>query len=521
MTNDKDMKQKRMNKNEKVIETEVFTRRELIKVLGAIASVSAFGPLPLALASKHQSADAAKNGRCPNILWICTDQQRFDTIASLGNPHIRTPNLDKLVKSGVAFTHAYCQSPACTPSRASFLTGMYPDTVHGCMNGNDYWDDAAPLITKTLANAGYDCGLAGKLHLSATGRRTEKRPDDGYRVFHWSHDPEDRWPVGHEYCDWLREQGMDYNSLIREHGSIPAPLHQTTWCARMAADFIRENRNGPWLFSLNCFAPHSLDGKMYPPKDYVKRFDVESLPGPYFRDSDLEAQKRLKGVDFQTKSTKYGKKEAKLYQAEYWALIEHIDENIGRLMDVLEETGQRDNTIVIFTSDHGESLGDHGLRRKGCRFYEGLARVPLIISWPARFKQGLKSDALVELTDIVPTLLEATGLPVPEDMHGKSLMSILEGKTDPHMHREFARSIYYRALSGTTYASMIRTRDYKLVVYHGHPMGELFDMQQDPHEFNNLWNNPACADVRFRLMTSAFDAAAFAADLGPRRVAGG
>ena len=146
----------------------------------------------------------------PNILWICTDQQRWDTIRCLGNSHIRTPNIDRLVESGVSFTHAYCQSPICTPSRASFLTGRYASTVHGSMNGNDYWDEAAPLVTKLLKDGGYDCGLAGKFHLAGAAYRIEPRPkDDGYRVLHWSHDTHDRWPSGHSYGDWVRSQGQD------------------------------------------------------------------------------------------------------------------------------------------------------------------------------------------------------------------------------------------------------------------------------------------------------------------------
>ena len=136
----------------------------------------------------------------PNILWICTDQQRFDTIGALGNPHVRTPNIDRLVAEGVAFSHAFCQSPICTPSRAAFLTGMYPSTIHACTNGNDYWADSAPLVTKLLADASYDCGLAGKLHLAGAHIRIEPRPnDDGYRVFHWSHHPADDWLAGHDY----------------------------------------------------------------------------------------------------------------------------------------------------------------------------------------------------------------------------------------------------------------------------------------------------------------------------------
>ena len=468
------------------------------------------------LANEASSARAA-SGQPPNILWICTDQQRYDTITCLGNSHIRTPNIDRLAASGVTFTHAHCQSPICTPSRASFLTGIWPDTIHACINGNDRWDNAAPLITKTLAEAGYDCGLAGKLHLSAAQGRIEKRPHDGYRVFHWSHHPSDDWPQGHAYRDWLKSQGQDYATLHGKHKSIPAEFHQTTWCARMAADFIRRNRKGPWLFSLNCFDPHPpLD----PPQEYLERFDVDSLPGPLFRESDLQAQARLGKINFQSKATSPEKFNAKLDQAKYWAQIELIDDNVGRLLKVLDETGQRDNTLIIFTSDHGETLGDHGLRRKGCRFYESLVRVPLIFSWPAAFKQGLLSDALVELTDIVPTLLEANGMPVPESMHGESLMPILQGESDPHHHRDFVRSTYYRTLQGApSYASMVRTRHHKLVNYHGHRLGELFDLERDPGEFDNLWDDPAYRAVRFELMTTNFDAMASAIDIGSQRVA--
>ena len=443
----------------------------------------------------------------PNILWVCTDQQRFDTIHALGNPHVRTPNLDKLCHTGVAFTHAHAQSPICTPSRA---------TVHGCINGNDRWDDAAPLITKTLADAGYDCGLAGKLHLSAAQGRIEPRPDDGYRVFHWSHHPKDDWPRGHAYAEWLKAQGKDYTTLKRTLGHIPAPLHQTTWCTNMAIDFLKHPRTGPWLFSLNCFDPHP---PFDPPKDYLQRFDIPSLPRPAFREADLAAQRRLAAVNFQSKPQDPETFGGKRLQAAYWAQIELIDHNVGRLLEALDATGQRENTLVIFTSDHGDMVGDHGLRAKGCRFYDPLVRVPLLLSWPAAFKQGLRSDALVELTDLAPTLLEAVGLPVPEGVHGKSLTPVCSGRADPHRHRDAVRSIYYKVLQGApTYASMFRTRRHKLVVYHGHGLGELFDMQADPGEFTNLWDDPAHAAIRTDLLTRAFDAAAFAADTGSARV---
>jgi arylsulfatase A-like enzyme len=454
----------------------------------------------------------------PNILWICTDQQRYDTINALGNSHIRTPNLDWLVAHGVAFTHAHCQSPICTPSRASFLTGMYPSTIHACINGNDHWDEAAPLITKTLADSGYDCALAGKFHLSsAMAHEPELRPkDDGYRRFWYSHAPHQGIGKGNQYTDWLTSIGQDYKKLKKKYGYIPAKWHQTTWCADRAIEFMKEEHNGPWLCSVNIYDPH---GPFDPPQEYVDRFDIESLPEPLFRESDLAAQERLAGIMFQGKARRPAYPGAKLTLAKYWAQIELIDENVGRMLKALEETGQRQNTVVIFTSDHGEMAGDHGLNKKGCRFYEGLVRVPLIFSWPGQFKEGLRSEALVELLDITPTLLELAGLPVPETMHGKSLLPILTGRANPGHHRDFVRCEYYEVLEGPrSYATMLRTREYKLVNYHGHEPGELFDLKKYPNEFENQWDNPAYAAVRFDLMKRSFDALAFAVDIGPQRV---
>jgi len=467
----------------------------------------------------------------PNILWICTDQQRWDTIGALGNPCVRTPNIDRLVAEGAAFTHAYCQAPICTPSRAAFLTGLYPSTVHACMNGNDYWDGAAPLVTKMLADAGYDCGLVGKLHLSAAIGRVERRPpDDGYRVFEWSHDPGDKWPEGHAYKDWLRERGYDLGELRKDPESIPPALHQTTWCTDMTLRFIEEHASGaeragqPWLWSFNCFDPHPA---FDPPREYREHFDPEQMPGPLFRESDLEHQRALAPVVFQSEARRPDEIDAKRIQAAYYAMIELIDDNVGRMLEALERTGQRENTLIIFTSDHGESLGDHGLLQKGCRFYEGLVRVPLLFSWPGRVVAGLRSDALVELVDIVPTLLDITGLPHPRRMHGRSLLPIMTGAAAPGHHRDAVRVEYYQALGGRIrerfqieHATMVRDRRHKLVVYHGHEPGELFDLQEDPDEFTNLWDDPASAGVKQALMKRCLDVMALAVDTGPEQVSG-
>ena len=208
-------------------------------------------------------------------------------------------------------------------------------------------------------------------------------------------------------------------------------------------------------------------------------------------------------------------------------MIELIDDNVGRMLEALEHTGQVDNTLVIFTSDHGEMLGDHGLLLKGCRFYEGLVHVPLILRWPGQIPAGQTSDALVELTDLAPTLLEAAGLEVPRHMAGRSLLPLLRGATAEH--RDAVRCEYYEALSmapgdragwSNSRATMIRDRRYKLAVYHDHPSGELFDLDQDPHEHDNLWHSPDHAEIRFDLLRRCFDATAFAIDTGPEATRG-
>ncbi len=301
----------------------------------------------------------------PNILWICTDQQRYDTIGALGNPHVATPNIDSLVAEGVAFTHAHCQSPICTPSRASFLTGMYPSAVHANGNGNDFFPDTYPLITRTLADAGYDCGLIGKLHLASAHRRVEPRVNDGYRYWQYSHAPRDDWDIGHDYADWVRSKGYVLGELTQDARGVPAELHQTTWCAEKTIEFIREEREGPWLASVNIYDPHP---PFNPPQTHRERFNPAEMPPPLFRDSDLAQQRQLQKIDFQSKgrtpdnldirspilphaplarnvaqrddlANPEPRRDAQTLKAAYYAMIQLIDEQVGRMLEVLEETG--------------------------------------------------------------------------------------------------------------------------------------------------------------------------------------
>lgn len=480
----------------------------------------------------------------PNILWICSDQQRWDTIGHLGNRHIRTPALDALCAGGTAFARAYTQSPICTPARASMLTGRYPAAHTVYRNGNAFWPAHETLVTKLFAAAGYDCGLIGKLHLSAA-KRYEQRPDDGYRVFLWNHHPTPDAARGDCYEHWLRhEKKVDPQALYADKGAfcgagVPAEYHQSTWCAEMAIRFIEDRRDGPWLLSVNPFDPHApFDA----PPEFLAGVDADSLPLPLWRESDAERWRDFEAIDQQQKRPNdprirrpnapppTGRRDhdqvashvpetydALAVKANYYAMIHQLDAQLARIIATLRRTGQADNTIVLYHSDHGELLGDHGLVLKGCRFFDGLVRVPMIFCWPGRFAPGLVSNALVELVDIAPTLLEAAGLEVPWSMQGRSLLGILQGRTDPHHHKPVVVSEFRDSIGGHpdhSHGSMVFDGRYKSIVYHGHPLGEIFDHAEDPGEYVNLWHDVPLRAQRLQLHV---DALAATISAGPPR----
>ena len=491
--------------------------------------------------------NASNESKRPNILWICTDQQRFDTLGCYGNEYVKTPNLDKLAKNGVKFNLTYSQSPVCTPSRASFLTGRYPRTTRCRQNGQTIPKDEV-LVTKLLADKGYNCGLSGKLHLSACHtsvcKTTEKRIDDGYSAFYWSHHPdseehiESNW-ANNEYNLWLRENGMKY-TRIPYRGSkqvqetvMPSKYHHTTWCVNKAVNFIEANAlyENPWLFSVNIYDPHHA---FDPPTGYMDRYmeKLDDIPMPNYTPGELDDkpifQKRefVNGAYNNIKNFIYNdmsEYDHKLVRASYWAMVDLIDEQVGRLIEALERTNQLENTIVIFTSDHGEMLGDHGIYMKGPHFYDCSVRVPLIISCPGKISQGVESEALVELTDLAPTILEAVGMEVYSGMQGKSIWKILTGEADLNAHRQDVYSEFYNAMhqhkNPSPFLTMIRNEKYKMVCQHGEDMGELYDMETDPDETNNLWNSPEHEKIKYKMLKRLCDRIAETCDPLPEREA--
>ncbi len=481
-----------------------------------------------------------------NILWICTDQQRFDSLGCYGNKFVKTPNLDKLASSGVRFTNAYAQSPVCAPSRASFLTGRYPRTCRVRQNGQDIPAEER-LLPKVLSENGYTCGLSGKLHISAvhprTKRKSEPRIDDGYDAFYWSHHPaankSEDWP-SNEYSIWLREQGVTYNPVsIPEcryvQTGISEKYHQTTWCVDRAMHYIEsaKENDAPWMFSLNIFDPHH---RFDPPSEYFERYltILDDIPLPNYKEGELNTKPSFQQVDHEGSYSQKGncafidmtEKDHKYLRAAYWAMVDLIDKQVGRLFDYLEQTNQLENTMIIFMSDHGESLGDHGMYLKGPYFYENNIRVPLLISCPGTIQSGIVSNALVELVDLVPTILDLTCIKPEPGVQGQTLLPILQGQKNEH--RKSVYSEFYCANVGhrdpKAYETMICDGQYKLVRVHSKGElvaceGELYDLKTDPTETHNQYTNPAYANIKTKLLETLVDRMAETADPLPVRQA--
>ena len=461
----------------------------------------------------------------PNVLWICSDQQRYDTLGCYGNKFVKTPNLDGLAQGGAIFEYAHSQSPVCTPSRACFLTGRYPRTTRCRQNGQDI-PEGEVLITRILAEEGYVCGLSGKLHLSpchpSVCKTMERRIDDGYTDFHWSHHSGGGWGTSNEYWKWLEEKGAKFESRPHPESKHirlgpPAGLHQTTWCAEKACEFMdaRAEDGASWLFSVNMFDPHhAFDA----PEEHLNRYNPDDIPLPNYVDGELESKPQWQKFHVYAEMSE---RDHRLVRASYWAMCDLIDDQVGRMLENLEKTGQIGNTIVIFTSDHGEMLGDHGIYLKGPYFYEPAIRVPFIISWPGHILPQ-RSDALVELIDLPQTLLDAIGLPHYPGMQGKSLWPMLAGQADCHHHRDDVYCEYYNAMpwhqEPTAQTTMVRTRRYKLTVAHGLDEGELYDLERDPDETNNLWYDPESLSVKAEMLKRLCDRMAWTLDpLPPRR----
>ncbi len=469
-------------------------------------------------------------GSQPNIVFICTDQQRFDSLGCYGNEMAITPHIDQLAEEGVLFEQCYVQSPVCSPSRASLLTGKYVHN-HGLWSNGVALPSHHPLFTKALADAGYDCGLVGKWHLAACyGGRTEPRLDDGFRVFEWAHDPT-HGSQENAYHRWLEENHHELWERAVANGpgrpahepvlfdTMPTETHYSHWVGERSIEFLRDERHNeePFFLWVNFFDPHH---PFVAPQEYMDRFDRDTLPSPIGSADDLSKEPavlweaHLKSYAGAARGfAEYSPEEIRDVLVANYAMVSLIDDEVGRILSTLEELGMTEDTLVIFTSDHGEMQGDHGILLKGPMMYEGAVHTPLVMRWPVALPKARRVESLVEWIDLNSTLMEASGLPpIPGDQ-GQSLLPLARGDADASK-RGWAICEYRD--SGHPYeppvhTTMLREGDYKLIVFHGNPAtdrvrdGQLYDLAIDPNEMNNLWHDEAYLLVRMRMQEHLLD----------------
>ena len=435
----------------------------------------------------------------PNIILIITDQQRYDTISALGFDHCITPNLNKLVADGTTFEQCHVTAASCAPARASLFTGYYPHST-GILKNADDWTRS---WVEVLANGGYHCTNIGKMH---TWPFTTPC---GFNERHVVEN-KDRFLEGAEFTDewesYMQNEGIEKQrrELYRKRDDYKQSLGAFAWeqAEDSHSDFFTGNKAIEWLNNYSNDQPFFLEIGFpgpHPPYDpvpsYLELYNEIDIPIAKVLESDLEGQPnalkalRQHNVDIDHDSIVHQldpSDEARLRQRKhYLANVTMIDHALGKITKCLEKNNLSKNTVVIFTSDHGDCLTDHGHSQKWTMF-EQITRVPLIFSGPS-IKQNTRVSELVQWMDIGPTILDLAGCESPK-MEAISMLPALQGG---HWQERLAilRSWGDMVLTEVKFMSMIRSKKWKLVHYLDSEEGQLYNLTDDPAENENLWNH--------------------------------
>lgn len=449
----------------------------------------------------------------PNIVLIVTDQQRFDTINALGFPYMDTPNLDRLVNEGVTFTNCFVPSASCAPCRASIFSGQYPHNTGVMINGNRWERSWVELLNR----GGYHCVNIGKMHQAPYNRNLgfhERHPVENKDRFMEGRYFIDEWDKAINVRGYQKPGRLTYREVsdYRERlgafeWELPAELHSDNFVADRACWWLRHYpHTQPLFLQIGFPGPHPPydppleEAKPYLEKDLplmeVTREELDNQPGPYRGMIQHNCDVDHDSVVHQWNPTPEQRKRQRAY---YLANVTMIDRKIGQILQTLDETAYLDNTVILFTSDHGDALTDHGHSQKWT-MYDTITKMPLIVWAPGRFQGGRKVEGLCSLMDIGPTILDLAQVPTPPKMEARTLLPAIEGK--PWEPREAVYCEQGRDVNFTTsdYQTMIRTTDWKLVCFSDSPDGQLFDLQSDPTEVRNLWKSPSQAAKKAELL---------------------
>jgi arylsulfatase len=483
-------------------------------------------------------------GARPNILLIMTDQQRFDSLGCTGAGWVRTPNLDRLAADGVLFENCYATNPICTPSRASLMTGRELPG-HGVYRLHDVLPAGQLMFPELLRERGYATALFGKLHVSGRVEEAARRhPHDGFDVYEWCLEPAiDLDSPFNGYARWLRERHPSFlrhlEAKRRHRGHDPLETSMNRWAADRTIDFLRSRAaeargrgahggsrgapRRPFFCMMSVFDPHNPYDNY--PLEMERLVEAALIPAPVPAADDAPAAPWAfiaeREHSYLGPMASFAKDDITRMRLGYFAMVAHVDLEVGRVLAALEEEGLAEGTLVVFTSDHGDMLGDHATLVKGAMLHDPCVRVPLIARWPGVLDGGRRSAALVQPHDLAATFAAAAGVP---DEQIAVLMpdarDLAAGGAGGYAEYHDAVVTAYRN-SGIDdrgrnwnppiHATMVRSGRFKLHVYHpvagrqAATIYRLYDMERDPRELHDLsgdpGHRPVLEDLKDRLVS--------------------
>ena len=471
-------------------------KRRNVRVQGSIQSVIAMGLLFFGQPCPAQPAPQTTDGgedRWPNVVFILVDDLRWDELGAAGHPYIETPNIDRIAESGAYFSNSFTTTPLCSPSRASFLTGQYAHT-------NGIYDNLArneqshrlETFPKRLNAAGYDTAFIGKWHMG-----NDDTPRPGFNT----------WAV-------MKGQGEAIDPEFNIDGERKQLQgYVTDLLTDMAVSFIKRPRTGPFLIYISHKALHPNvtqldDGSTAASPSGVPGFiaadrhdgmyeGVTQPRRPNFAvpPTDKPAlMRRIGDLPLLGRETVTSDRTIQDRQE----MLMAVDEGIGKIVTALREVDAIDNTVIVFTSDHGYWYGEHGLGGERRLAYEEAIRIPLMISYPGRMPAGTRRDEIVLSIDLAPTLLELGGVELHGDLHGRSLVPVLEGRAERWRESfliEYYSDTVFRRIQRMGYKA-VRTDRYKYIEYADlDGVDELYDLQDDPYELHNVIDDEGAAVV--------------------------
>ena len=457
----------------------------------------------------------------PNVLFFMSDQQRLDTVSAYGrNPICRTPHIDSLATRGVRFDSAFTPTAICSPARACFYTGLLPHK-NGVVNNGGVIRERVRGLNQYLDDAGYRSGYAGKWHVDE-----QRGPSDfgfvgkdflGYAFPGSKLLPGLQFgakPRGHNpYADYLEERGFDPLPTVSKRyvGTNPSNQDQEMFALHdgpvescieyfVAEETIRvmdelADDDQPFFIWANFWGPHSPS---LVPEPYFSMYNPDDIPEhPSYRETFANKPYRQQLIEKLWGLGDYDWKGFQEIGARYFGHCTLIDDMVGRVLDHLAELGLADDTIIIYTADHGDCMGAHRLIEKGEFMYDEIYRIPLVVAHPDCEHPGAVCDEFVYLQELMPTILEAAGLEPPAELDGQSILPATLGR-DYRNDREEIYALFDRHFTVVN-QRMVRTRTHQFT-FNSADQGELYDLEKDPHQLDNVYGHPAYEDVRLDLI---------------------